>query len=111
MVVEDELVKFFDEALAKVEPLAAKCSDAQLHAAITEERLKIERQRDPEHMLRDDLRDTLSECFEKAYESLNPTLNTLRVSPAMALARETHVWPHEPQHPPHAPLPFSQKLQ
>src|SRR3989475_8324147 len=61
MVLEDELVKLFDEALDKVEPLAAKCSDAQLHAAIIEERLKIERQRDPEHTLRDDLRDTLSE--------------------------------------------------
>src|SRR5258708_12016814 len=95
MVLEDELVKLFDEALDKVEPLAAKCSDAQLHAAITEERLKIERQRGPEHVLRDDLRDTLSECFEKAYESLNPTLNTLRVSAVRDLAEETQVWPDE----------------
>src|SRR6516162_8777187 len=65
MVLEDELVKLFREALDNVEPLAAKCTDAQLHAAITEQRLKIERQREPEHLLRDNLQDTLSECFEK----------------------------------------------
>ena len=111
MVLEDELVKLFDEALDKVEPLAAKCSDAQLHAAITEERLKIERQRDPEHMLRDDLRDTLSECFEKAYESLNPTLNTLRVSAAMDLAEETQVWPDEAKDPRQATLALLKKIE
>ena len=86
MVLEDELVKLFREALDKVEPLASKCSDAQLHAAITEPRQVIERQRDPERMLRDDLQDTLSECFENAYESLNSTLNTLRITAAMDIA-------------------------
>src|SRR6266566_4007115 len=111
MVLEDELVKLFDEALDKVEPLAAKCSDAQLHAAIIEERLKIERQRDPEHTLRDDLRDTLSECFEKAYESLNPTLNTLRVSAAMDLAEETQVWPDEAKDPHQATLALLKKIE
>ncbi len=39
----------------------------------------IEHKRDPEYALRDNLRDTLSECFEKSYESLSPVLNTLRV--------------------------------
>ncbi|HKF37997.1 MAG TPA: hypothetical protein VKB35_13970, partial [Ktedonobacteraceae bacterium] len=85
MVLEDELVKLFDEALDKVEPLAAKCTDAQLHAAVIEPRQKIERVRDPEHMLRDNLQDTLSECFENAYEKLNPALNTRRVTTAMDL--------------------------
>jgi preprotein translocase subunit SecA len=77
MVLEDELVKLFREALDKVEPFAAKCTSAQLHAAITEQRQVIERQRDPEHMLKDNLQDTLSECFENAYQSLNPALNSL----------------------------------
>src|SRR5438034_5217921 len=67
MVLEDELVKLFREALDKVEPLAANGTDAQLHAAITEQRQIIERRRDPEHMLRDNLQDTLSECFENGY--------------------------------------------
>src|SRR2546425_7716358 len=63
MVLEDELVKLFREALAAVEPLATKCTDAQLHDAVTEFRQVVERRRDPEHYLRDHLQDTLSECF------------------------------------------------
>src|SRR5690348_4813988 len=61
MVLEDELVNIFREVLDKVEPFAAKCTNAQLHAAITEQRQVIERRRDPEHMLKDNLQDTLSE--------------------------------------------------
>ena len=34
MVLEDELVKLFREALEQIEPRAIKCSDAQLHAAV-----------------------------------------------------------------------------
>ena len=79
MVLEDALVEMFREVLEEVEPLAAKCSDEQLHEAMREQRLVIERRRDPEHDLRDNLQSTLSECFEHTYESLNPTLNTLRV--------------------------------
>ncbi|HXX77720.1 MAG TPA: hypothetical protein VEI53_04465 [Ktedonobacteraceae bacterium] len=68
MVLEDALIDMFREALQDIEPFAAKCSIAQLHAAITEQRLIIERRRDPEYMLKDNLQDTLSECFENAYE-------------------------------------------
>ncbi len=111
MVLEDELVKLFDEALDKVEPLAAKCTDAQLHAAIREQRQKIERVRDPEHMLRDNLQDTLSECFENAYEQLNPALNTQRVTAAMDAAEETQVWPDEAKDPRQATLALLKKSE
>jgi preprotein translocase subunit SecA len=111
MVLEDELVKLFDEVLDKVEPLAAKCTDAQLHAAIIEQRQKIERVRDPEHMLRDNLQDTLSECFENAYEQLNPALNTRRVTAAMDAAEETQVWPDEAKDPRRATLALLKKSE
>ena len=111
MVLEDELVKLFREALDKVEPLASKCSDVQLHAAITEQRQVIERQRDPERMLRDDLQDTLSECFENAYESLNSTLNTLRITAAMDMAEETQKWPDEAKDPHQATLALLEKVE
>ena len=111
MVLEDELVKLFDEALDKVEPLAAKCTDAQLHAAIREQRQKIERVRDPEHMLRDNLQDTLSECFENAYEQLNPALNTRRVTAVMDAAEETQVWPDEAKDPRQATLALLKKSE
>src|SRR5581483_3916175 len=95
LVLEDQLLKIFRDVLEVVEPLAAKCSEAQLRAAITEPRQVIERRRDPEKMLRDNLQDTLSECFEHAYENLNPALNTLRVTAAMDKAEETQEWPDE----------------
>src|SRR5437588_951099 len=50
LVLEDELVKLFREVLDKVEPLAAKCTNAQLREAISEPRQVIERRRDPESM-------------------------------------------------------------
>ena len=109
MVLEDELVNIFREALENVEPFAAKCSNAQLHSSITDQRRVIERRRDPEHMLKDNLRDTLSECFENAYENLNPTLNTLRVSAAMDIAEETQEWPDEADDPHQATLLYSKK--
>ena len=111
MVLEDELVNIFREALKEVEPFAAKCSNAQLHAAITEQRRVIERRRDPEHMLKNNLQDTLSECFENAYESLNPTLNTLRVSAAMDIAEETQEWPDEAKDPQQATLALLKKVE
>ena len=111
MVLEDELVKLFREVLDKVEPLAAKCTGAQLHAAITEPRQKIERQRDPERTLRDNLQDTLSECFEQAYESLNSTFNRLRVTAAMDLAEETQKWPDEAKDPHQATLALLKKVE
>src|SRR5436190_1512956 len=48
LVLEDELVKLFREALNAVEPLAKKCTDEQLHEAITEYRQALERKRNPE---------------------------------------------------------------
>ena len=42
-LLEDELVKLFREALEAIEPLVDKCTDAPLHAAITESRKKLER--------------------------------------------------------------------
>src|SRR5881227_753429 len=77
MVLEDELLKLFRQALHAVVPLAKKCTNEQLHAALTEYRQALERRRDPEYYLRDHLQDTLSECFEVAYEQLSPALNTL----------------------------------
>src|SRR5258706_10402134 len=111
MVLEDEPVKLFDEALEKVEPVATKWTDAQLHAATREQRQKIERVRDPEHMLRDNLQDTLSECFENAYEQLNPALNTRRVTAAMDAAEETQVWPDEAKDPRQATLALLKKSE
>jgi len=111
MVLEDELVNIFREVLDKVEPFAAKCTNAQLHAAITEQRQVIERRRDPEHMLKDNLQDTLSECLENAYENLNSTLNTLRVSAAMDLAEETQEWPDETGDPHQATLALLKKVE
>src|SRR5437764_5743418 len=79
MVLEDELVKLFREALNAVEPYAKKSTNEQLHAAITEYRQAFERRRDPEQCLRDHLQDTLSEGFETGYEHLSPTFNSRRV--------------------------------
>ncbi len=111
MVLEDELVNIFREALDNVEPFAAKCTNAQLHSSITEQRRVIERRRDPEHMLKDNLQDTLSECFDNAYENLNPTLNTLRVSAAMDIAEETQEWPDEADDPHQATLALLKKVE
>jgi preprotein translocase subunit SecA len=111
MVLEDELVNIFREALENVEPLATKCTTAQLHSSITEQRRIIERRRDPEYMLKDNLQDTLSECLENAYENLNPTLNTLRVSAAMDIAEETQEWPDEAADPRQATLALLKKVE
>ena len=99
MVLEDELVKLFREALNAVDPYAKKCTDEQLHAAITEYRQALERRRDPERYLRDGLQDTLSECFETGYEHLVSALNSLRVTAAMDRAEETQKWPDEAKDP------------
>src|SRR5947207_25176 len=93
MVLEDELVTLFREALQNVEPLAAEASDEQLHAAVSEYRQKIEWLPDPEHALRDRLQDTLSECFEQAYDKLSPWLNERKVAAAMDLAEKRQQWP------------------
>nr|BBH89188.1 protein translocase subunit SecA [Thermosporothrix sp. COM3] len=99
LVLEDELVQLFREALDKVEPLARKCTDDQLRAAITEYRQKIDRKKDAETELKDHLQDLLSEGFEEAYTKLSPILNELRVSAAMDLAEERQEWPDEASDP------------
>ncbi len=99
MVLEDELVKLVHEALFEVETLVTRLTDAQLHAAVTEYRQKLERRRDPERFLRDQLQDTLAECFEQTYEKLSPTFNEMRVTAIMDLAEERQEWPDESSDP------------
>jgi preprotein translocase subunit SecA len=111
LVLEDELLKLFREALNTVEPLAEKCSEEQLRAALTEHRQEIERKRDPAYTLRDHLRDTLSDCFEKSYDSLSPLLNSLRVNRAMDRAEETQEWPDEAKNPQQATLALLKKAE
>ena len=79
LVLESELVKLFREALDAIEPFSAQCTDEQLHTAISEFRQKLEHH-DPERALRNHLQDTLSECFEEAYEKLSPILDQYRVA-------------------------------
>ena len=111
MALEDELVKLFREALKTVEPLANKCSEKQLHTAITEYRQAIERRRDPEYDLRDNLQDTLSEYFEKCYEQLAPTMNALRVTAAMDVAEKRQKWPDEAKDPQSATLSLLKDIE
>ena len=111
MVLEDELVKLFGEALEKVEPLANKCSDAQLHAAMLEPRQLIERKRDSEYYLRDHLQDTLSETFEKAYQNLNSMLDSLRISAALDLLHEREERPEDAEDPQQAILNLLKEIE
>ncbi len=111
LVLEDELLTLFREALNKVEPLAEKCAAEQVRAALTEHRQEIERKRDAEYTLRDHLRDTLSDCFEKIYESLNPVLNAARVTATMDVAEETQEWPDEAAEPQEATLALLKKVE
>ncbi len=110
-VLERELVKIFREVLDQVEPLADKVINAQLHEAIEEPRRVIERRRDPEKMLRENLQDTLSECLESAYQNLNTTFNELRVSAAMDMAEETGSGPKTAKDPQKATLTLLQKIE
>ena len=111
MVLEDELVKLFREALNSIEPYAKKSTNEQLHAAITEYRQTLERRRDPEQYLRDHLQDTLSECFETGYEYLSPALNSLRATAAMDKAEETQKWPDEAKDPQRATLSLLKEIE
>jgi preprotein translocase subunit SecA len=92
MVLEDELVSLFREALSTVDGYAEQCSDADLHTAVNPYRLTIERRDNPEHDLLDNLNHTLSECFEQSYEKLCPKLNRLKVERAMQLAEAAQSW-------------------
>src|SRR5256884_4804576 len=111
MVLEDELVKLFREALDAIEPYAKKSTNEQLYAAITEYRQTLERRRDPEQYLRDHLQDTLSECFETGYEQLSPALNSLRATAAMDRAEETQKWPDEAKDPQRATLSLLKEIE
>ncbi len=62
-------------------------------------------------MLRANLQDTLSACFEKAYENLNPVLNTLRVTAAMDMAEESQEWPDDADDPQQATLALLKKVE
>ena len=98
MVLENELVALFREALESVELFADKCTDTQLHAAISEARQRIER-KNAEHELRENLQTTLSECFEQGYEKLSQRLNELRTNKIMDLAEQGQRWPDEAEDP------------
>ncbi|GAC1632032.1 MAG: preprotein translocase subunit SecA [Ktedonobacteraceae bacterium] len=104
MVLENELVVLFREALNSVEPLAEQCSDVHLHTAVTDYRQVVERRRNPEYDLRDNLQTTLSELFERSYEKLSAKLNMLRVTKAMDIAEEWQEWPDESIDPQKATL-------
>ncbi len=99
MVLENELVKLFREALDAVETRATQCTDEQLHLAVRDYRKRLDHNEDPEEVLKAHLQDTLSECFEQAYEKLSPTLNDLRVQAAMDQAEERQEWPDESSDP------------
>jgi preprotein translocase subunit SecA len=100
MVLEDELVKLFREALREVEPLASKCSEEQLHTAVTEYRQKLERRQEPELYLKTNLADTLSECFEQSYDKLSTTLlNALRVNKVLDMLEESQEAPDKADDP------------
>ena len=111
MVLEDELVKLFQEALAEVEPLAKQCNDEQLHLAIREYRQKLDYSRDHVTKIKDHLQDTLSDCFEAGYEKLSPLFNTLRVTAAMDKAEQTQQWPDETSDPQQATISLLQEIE
>ncbi len=103
-MLENDLVALFREVLESVELFAEQCTDADLHTAVTDYRQVIERRRDPEYDLRDNLQVTLSELFERSYEKLSPKLNMLRVTKAMNMAQERQEWPDESSNPHQATL-------
>ncbi len=111
IVLEDELVKLFQEALTEVEPLAEQCNDEQLHIAIREYRQKLDYSHDHVSDLKDHLQDTLSDCFEAGYEKLSPLFNTLRVTAAMDRAEKNQQWPDEASNPQQATISLLQKVE
>jgi preprotein translocase subunit SecA len=111
MILEDELVKLFHEALTEVEPLAKHCTDEQLHLAVRAYRQKLDRSLDHTADLKDHLQSTLSECFEKSYENLSPQFNTLRVTAAMDRAEQDQQWPDEASDTRKATLSLLQKAE
>ena len=111
IVLEDELVKLFHEALTEVEPLAKQCNDEQLHMALREYRQKLDYSRNHVSDLKEHLQDTLSDCFEAGYEKLSPLLNPLRVTAAMDRAEKNQQWPDEASNPQQATITLLQKVE
>ena len=111
MVLEDELVKLFQEALTEVEPLAKQYNEEQLHLAIREYRQKLDYSRDHVAKLKEHLQDTLSDCFEAGYEKLSPLFNALRVTAAMDKAEQSQQWPDETSDPQQATISLLQKVE
>jgi preprotein translocase subunit SecA len=111
MVLENELVKLFREALDAVETRAAQCTDEQLHIAVRDYRKRLDHNEAPEDVLKTHLQDTLSECFEQAYEKLSPALNDLRVQAAMDQAEERQEWPDESSDPKKALLALLKEIE
>jgi len=111
MVLENDLVKLFRAALDAVETQARKCTDEQLHAAITEYRQTLEMRRNPERFLRDTMQDTLSECFETAYERLSPILNHLRITAIMDAAEARQEWPEDASDPKQAIIALLKEVE
>ncbi|MBA2393343.1 MAG: preprotein translocase subunit SecA [Ktedonobacteraceae bacterium] len=111
MVLEDELVKLFQEALTEVEPLAKQCNDEMLRLSVREYRQKLDRSQHHTADLKDHLQDTLSDCFEVGYEKLSPLFNTLRVTAAMDKAEEDQQWPDETSDPQQATHSLLQKVE
>ncbi|HET8912384.1 MAG TPA: preprotein translocase subunit SecA, partial [Ktedonobacteraceae bacterium] len=105
MVLEQEFVKLFREALTAVEPFAESLSDEQLHAAITEFRTTFEMRKTAEDELKLHLQDTLSDLFEHGYAYLNNSIfNQARTDAAMSIAEKSQEWPDEAEDPKKATL-------
>ena len=111
MVLENDFVALFRGVLDPIEPLAEQCTDADLHTAVTDYRQVVERRRNPEYDLRDNLQVTLSELFEQSYEKLSAKLNMLRVTKAMDIAEERQEWPDESKDPKAATLTLLTKAE
>ncbi len=111
MVLENDFVALFRSVLDPIEPLVEQCTDADLHTAVTDYRQVVERRRNPEYDLRDNLQVTLSELFEQSYEKLSAKLNMLRVTKAMDIAEERQEWPDESKDPRVATLTLLTKAE
>jgi len=99
LVLENDLLALFREALQGVEPFAEQCAEADLRTAVTEYRQVVERRRHPDYDLKENVNITLSELFERSYEQLSPKLNLLRVTKTMDIAEERQEWPDESSNP------------
>ncbi len=110
MVLADELVALFREALLKVDSFADHFTSAQLHEAVAPSREKIDRH-DGETLLSTYLQETLSECFESSYKRLLPTLNILRLNAVEEIASQREAWPDADADPRTATLALLKEVE